>query len=200
MAPASRDAQNPSSPALIQAIREGRVIPPHTPFTALAPRDPAGPWIAERPFKIHPSGEGVAEARHWALSLTAPTCAARDELPLVLSELLGNVAVHAGGGEVTLTLAHTPQGLTGTLIHHEPPTDKAPEIPTQIGTEISHLLDLDDPADDTLIEALAEGGRGLFTVATLTAGTLHTHQDAHSTTTRWTLDSCHCQPTPEATP
>jgi len=190
MTPASRDAHNPVSATLIQAIREGRVVPPHTPFTALVPRDPAGPWIAEHPFKIHPSGEGVTEARRWALSLTSPTCAARDELALVLSELLGNVATHAGGGEVTLTVAHTPEGLTGNLVHHQPPTDEPPEIPTQIGAEIARLLD--DPADDTLISALAEGGRGLFTVAALTAGTLHTHQDAHSTTTRWTLDSCHC--------
>ncbi|WP_344458279.1 ATP-binding protein [Actinocorallia aurantiaca] len=174
------------------------MVPPHTPFTALVPRDPAGPWIAERPFKIDPSGEGVAEARRWALSLTSPTCAARDELTLVLSELLGNVATHAGGGEVTLTLAHTPEGLTGNLVHHQPPTNETPEIPTQIGTEIAHLLGLDDQADDTLISALAEGGRGLFTVAALTAGSLHTHQDAHSTTTHWTLDSCHCQPGTEA--
>ncbi|MEO3787172.1 ATP-binding protein [Actinocorallia sp. B10E7] len=141
----------------------------------------------------------MAEARYWALSLTAPTCDARDELALVLSELLGNVATHAGGGEVTLTLAHTPEGLTGNLVHHQPPADEVPKIPTQIGTEITHLLDLDDPADDALIEALAEGGRGLFTIATFTAGALHTHQDAHSTTTQWTLDSCRCQPDTEAT-
>lgn len=189
MTPPSRDTQNPNSSTFIRAVIGGSVIPPPTPP---ARHDPAALWTVEHTFKIAPSGLGVGEARRWALSLTSTTCAARDELSLVLSELLGNVAVHADGGEVTITLAHSPAGLVGSLTHHQPPTADLPEIPTQIGNEISRLLDLDGPPDDEFISALADGGRGLFTIAALTARTTQTHRDAHSTTTRWTLDSCRC--------
>ena len=197
MTPPSRDAQNSTSRTLVRGAFNGRAIPPRAPSTSPPPHHPADSWTAERPFKIASSGMGVAEARRWALSLTAPTCAARDELALVLSELLGNIATHADGGEITLTLSHTSDGLTGSLVHHQPPIGEPPEIPTQIDTEITRLRDLDAPPDDVLISSLAEGGRGLFTITDLTAGTTRTHQDAYSTTTQWTLGICQClTPTP----
>ncbi|ROO88098.1 hypothetical protein EDD29_5756 [Actinocorallia herbida] len=153
-------------------------------------RASSGRWIGDRRFAL---GERrVADVQRWALSLLDDECGGRDDLAIVLGELVGNVVVHGGGGTITVILMHGRDGLVGSLIHHKPPISWEPQIPDAVGDEISALLEISMEIDDTLIEGLADGGRGLFCVAALTAGKLETYRNADCSVLRWIHSECRC--------
>jgi len=135
--------------------------------------------------------ERVGDVQRWALSFLPEACLVRDDLVIVLGELLGNVVVHGGGGEVTVTLTHGGGELVGNLVHHRPPSLWVSEVPEEIGGEVAALLDSEE-ADDALIELLADGGRGLFCVAALTEDALQTHRYEERTVLRWVHRGCRC--------
>ncbi|WP_460362907.1 ATP-binding protein [Actinocorallia lasiicapitis] len=156
-------------------------------------RDREGPWMAELDFTAAP--ETVADILLWASTLIAEGCVPRDDLLIVVSELVGNIVEHGSNGGVTVTLSHSPEGLVASIVHHAPPPDDLPDIPRGIAAEINNLFALDDgePPDDELIAGLSENGRGLFTVAVLTGGSMKIAHDHDQTVLRWVHGDCRCK-------
>jgi hypothetical protein len=149
-----------------------------------------GPSRADCRIKASP--EAAREARAWARSWLPETCAARDDLLTVLTELVANAAEHGGGGQATLVLLHTNEGVSGTLVHRSPPLTHQFDIPTASAEEFVQLSALNEEADDDLIGGLGESGRGLFVVNALCAQPARVTREAGCTVTRWRLEGCTC--------
>ncbi|GAB3651848.1 hypothetical protein GCM10027589_08930 [Actinocorallia lasiicapitis] len=150
---------------------------------------PAGRWLYESDFDL--DQESGRDLRRSAVALLAEGCAARDDLGLVLSELLGNIVIHGGGGRVSLSLFHGEGELLCRLVHHKIPATRGPAIPVAVAVEIAELLDV-EAADDELISALSDGGRGLFCASVVTNGSLRTQPFEHRTVQSWRHEECGC--------
>ncbi|GAA3237025.1 ATP-binding protein [Actinocorallia longicatena] len=155
-------------------------------------RDREGPWMAEQDFAAIP--EAVTDIRSWASALVAEGCIPRDDLLIVVSELVGNIVEHGNEGGITFTLSHSGEGLVASIVHHAPPPEDVPDIPLGIAAEIGGLFALgDERPDDGLIAGLSENGRGLFTVAVLTGGSMKISHDPDRTVLRWVHGDCRCK-------
>jgi anti-sigma regulatory factor (Ser/Thr protein kinase) len=128
---------------------------------------------------------GVRDARRWVRRVVPEWCAAGDDFGLVVSELGANAATHGGGGFMTLTVVHGPDGLAGELVHHAEPIGNLPAV----FCELALTTGFEPPVVGA---TLSEGGRGLLLVANATGLHLTLSRGQTETSIGWLLNGCRC--------